>query len=239
MTETKRPGAQALLPAAVAGAVGGAVAAALLLFIVARDSEDIVREGLLGDPQVLTEATDILAGQKTAASAHRSALETPFGSSWAGAANPEVVLVEFFDYACAYCIAAKPDIERLLREDKGLRVVYRELPILGPESEDAARVSLAASKAGRFRQYHDALFAAGAPHSDAIAQGAKTAGIQPNLPSDPLVETEIGRNKEIARQLGITGTPSYVVGDRVIKGALGYKAMKGAIASARRNASRS
>ena len=85
------------------------------------------------------------------------ALETPFASSWKGAAKPDVMLVEFFDYACGYCRASNPHIERLLKEDKGLRVVYRELPILGPESVAAARVSLAASKAGRFRQFHDAL----------------------------------------------------------------------------------
>ena len=77
-------------------------------------------------------------------------VERPFHSSWKGAAKPEVTLTYFYDYACGYCRQSNPDIERLLKEDKGLRVVYRELPILGPESVAAARVSLAASKAGRF-----------------------------------------------------------------------------------------
>ena len=70
---------------------------------------------------------------------------------------------------------SNPDIERLMEEDKGLRVVYRELPILGPDSVAAARVSLAASKAGKFGQFHDALYAAGRPARDTIAAAAKAS----------------------------------------------------------------
>ena len=69
--------------------------------------------------------------------ANRAAIETPFASSWKGAAKPEVTLVEFFDYACPYCKASNPYVDRLLKEDPGLRVVYRELPILGPDSVTA------------------------------------------------------------------------------------------------------
>ena len=83
--------------------------------------------------------------------ANRAAIETPFASSWKGAAKPEVTLVEFFDYACPYCKASNPAVDRLLQEDKGLRVVYRELPILGPDSVTAARLSLEASKLGPLR----------------------------------------------------------------------------------------
>ena len=91
--------------------------------------------------------------------ANRAAIETPFASSWKGAARPEVTLVEFFDYACPYCKSSNEHVDRLLREDKGLRVVYRELPILGPNSVAAARLSLEASKQGRFAQFHDTLWA--------------------------------------------------------------------------------
>ena len=83
--------------------------------------------------------------------ANRAAIETPFASSWKGAAKPEVTLVEFFDYACPYCKASNPAVDRLLQEDKGLRVVYRELPILGPDSVTAARLSLEASQARPLR----------------------------------------------------------------------------------------
>ena len=97
-------------------------------------------------------------------------------SSWKGAAKPDVTLVEFFDYACPYCKASNPHIDRLVEEDKGLRVVYRELPILGPDSVAAARLSLAASKAGRFNQFHDAFRPPAGPGPETIARAAKAAG---------------------------------------------------------------
>jgi len=115
----------------------------------------------------------------------RAALETPFGSSWKGAAKPQVVLVEFFDYACPYCKASNPHVDQLLKENPGLRVVYRELPILGQDSVEAARLSLAASKAGRFREFHDALYAAGRPAPDTNATAARVANIPPTPVQDP------------------------------------------------------
>src|SRR4029453_12850383 len=121
---------------------------------------------------------------------YRKALETPFGSSWKGAEKPDVVLVEFFDYACAYCRASLPHVEQLLKEDKGLRVVFRELPILGQDSVAAARVSLAASKTGRFNQYHDALYASGRPAPQTIADAARAAGIAPSISPDPPAQAE-------------------------------------------------
>ena len=90
----------------------------------------------------------------------------------AEARRPEVTLVEFFDYACPYCKASNPAVDRLLQEDKGLRVVYRELPILGPDSVTAARLSLEASKLGRFGQFHDTLWATGRPAPDTNAKRA-------------------------------------------------------------------
>jgi protein-disulfide isomerase len=114
-----------------------------------------------------------------------------------------------------------------------LRVVYRELPILGPDSVTAARVSLAASKAGRFGQFHDALWAAGRPAPDTIATAAQSAGVAAAPPTDPLIDAELKRNFALAGQLGATGTPLFVVGDRVLNGAVGYDALKQAIAEAR------
>src|SRR4029078_13661904 len=108
---------------------------------------------------------------------------------------------------------SNPDIERLLAEDKGLRVVYRELPILGPESVEAARVSLAASKAGKFAQYHDALYAAGRPAPETIAMAARAAGVPAQPVEDPAQEAELRANMGLAGQLGATGTPLFVVGD--------------------------
>ena len=168
--------------------------------------------------------------------ANRAAIETPFASSWKGAAKPEVTLVEFFDYACPYCKASNPDVDRLLQEDKGLRVVYRELPILGPDSVTAARLSLAASKAGRFAQFHDALWAAGRPAPDTIAAAAQAAGIAPTPTQRSGHRGRAQAQFQLAGQLGATGTPLFVIGDRVMNGAVGYDALKQAIAAARKKA---
>jgi protein-disulfide isomerase len=208
-----------------------------LLFFAAPSllSGRIVRQGLLSDPRVLLDARDALLQAQYAPvlAANRAAIETPFGSSWKGAAKPDVTLVEFFDYACPYCKASNPYVDKLLQEDKGLRVVYRELPILGPDSVTAARLSLEASKLGRFAQFHDTLWASGRPAPDTNAKAAAAAGIDPSPKPDPDVEAELNRNMKLAGQLGATGTPLFVVGDQVMNGAVGYDMLKDAIAKAR------
>jgi protein-disulfide isomerase len=114
-----------------------------------------------------------------------------------------------------------------------LRVVYRELPILGPDSVVSARLSLAASKAGRFNQFHDTLWAAGRPSAETNAVAAKAASISPQPTSDPAVEAELRRNFQLAGQLGATGTPLFIVGNRVMNSAVSYDVLKKAIADAR------
>jgi protein-disulfide isomerase len=214
--------------------MGVVVTIGLLLFVPSLTSR-VVRAGLVADPHILTETVDALRDAQYAPvlAANRAAIETPFGSSWKGAAKPDVTLVEFYDYACPYCKASNPYVDRLLREDKGLRVVYRELPILGPDSVVAARLSLQASKAGRFAQFHDALWKAGRPAPDTIGTAAQAAAISPTPQDDPLIEAELKRNFMLAGQLGATGTPLFVVGNRVMNGAVGYDALKQAIEEAR------
>jgi len=157
----------------------------------------------------------------------------PFGSSWKGSAKPDVTLVEFFDYACPYCKASNASVDRLIAEDKDLRVVYRELPILGPDSVTSARLSLQASKLGRFGQFHDTLWATGRPAPETNARAAQAAGIAAEPQQDPVIEAELKRNFQLAGQLGATGTPLFVVGDRVMNGAVGYQTLREAIAKAR------
>jgi protein-disulfide isomerase len=218
------------------GIIGSALTAALLFFATPGIlSSKIVRQGLLADPKILTDAVDALrdAQYAPALAANRAAIETPFGSSWKGAKKPEVTLVEFFDYACPYCKASNPTVDRLLKEDKGLRVVYRELPILGPDSVTAARLSLEASRLGRFAQFHDTLWETGRPAPDTNAKAAQSAGIAPEPVPDAEIEAELVRNMKLAGELGATGTPLFVVGDRVMNGAVGYDALKAAVAKAR------
>ena len=225
--------------ALIGGVIGAVLTAGLLVFAAPQFlSSRIVRQGMLADPQILVDASDALRDRQYASTlaANRAALETPFASSWKGAAKPSVVLVEFYDYACPYCKASNPWIEQLIRENPGLRVVYRELPILGDPSVEAARLSLEASKAGRFRDFHDALYAAGRPAPDTNAAAARVANIAPAPSGDPAVDAELKKNIQLAGQLGATGTPLFVVGDRVLNGAVGYDVLKSAIERAQKKA---
>ena len=218
------------------GAIGALLTAAVLFFALPNVlSSKIVRHGLLADPTILSDASDALRDAQYAPilSQYRAAIETPFGSSWKGAAKPDVTLVEFFDYACPYCKASNPSVDRLLQEDKGLRVVYRELPILGPDSVTAARLSLEASQAGRFAKFHDTLWATGRPSPETNSAAAQSAGISPQPKDDAAIEAELKQNFQLAGQLGATGTPLFVIGDRVMNGAVGYDTLKQAIDVAR------
>jgi protein-disulfide isomerase len=223
----KVPAWTGALAAGLAGAVIGGGA-------VAWTSRDSVRDYLLANPEVIPEAMERLQAREASdvVVANREAIETPFAGAWAGAADGDVVLVEFFDYACGYCRKSNADIDRLLKEDPKLKVVWREWPVLGADSEAAARVSLAAAQAGRYRPFYDRLFALGRPTSEALADAQQAAGIAG--PADAgAADAELSKNLQLARALGATGTPTFVVGDQVLQGAVGYDALKEAIAEAR------
>src|SRR3546814_20268765 len=109
--------------------------------------------------------------------ASRQTIETPYAGAWEGAAKGDVTVVEFFDYACGYCRASLPDLARLVGEDKGVKVVYRELPILSEESIDAAKVSLLAAEKHQYMPFHRALYAAGKVTRATILAAAAKVGI--------------------------------------------------------------
>ncbi|WP_294069675.1 DsbA family protein [Sphingomonas sp.] len=237
MTDTAAAGSRGTFWAGVIGGlIGAALMAALILFALPHYlSGKIVRQGMMSDPQILADTADALRDSQYAPviAANKTAIETPFASSWKGSSAPDVTLVEFFDYACPYCKASNPAVDRLVQEDKGLRVVFRELPILGPNSVTAARLSLEASRAGRFAAFHDTLWATGRPAPETIAVAAKAAGLAPEPTADPAVEAELKRNFQLAGQLGATGTPLFVIGNRVMNSAVSYDTLKSAIAAAR------
>jgi protein-disulfide isomerase len=168
--------------------------------------ESIVHDYVLAHPEILPEAMEKLRDRESGktVTANRDAIVTPFGSAWAGNPKGDVTLVEYFDYNCGYCRASLPMIAKLIAADPKIRVVFRELPILSAESRVAARASLAAAQQGKFATFHDVLYAGG-PVSDA----------------------------SIAAKLGMTGTPSWVVGDRVLSGALPLEDLQKAVAAAR------
>lgn len=238
MSEAGGKGSRGWLAAVLAGGAGGAALTLALLSLSPPEwfASRMVRDGLIAQPEILNEAIQELRDREFAPviDSHRAALQTPFASSWRGASDPDVVLVEFFDYACPYCRASNPHVDQLLKEEKGLRVVYRELPILGPNSLDAARISLAASKAGRFAQFHDAMYDAGRPSPETIAAAARKAQVALPVQEDAAIEAEIRRNYQLANQFGQLGTPLFIVGDRVLSGAVGLEALRQAVRDARK-----
>ncbi|ONF96731.1 DsbA family protein [Sphingomonas jeddahensis] len=196
--------------------------------------EQVVRDYVLANPELIPQAMQRLQERESgrAIAADRSRIEAPYKGAVMGNPNGDVTLVEFFDYNCGYCRASLPVIEQLVKADPKLRVVFRELPILAEESRDAARASLAAADQGKFAAFHDALYAAGPVSAETIAATAKHTGVDlSKVPED--ADTEIAGNIGIATKLGISGTPAWVVGDRVLSGALPYDRLQEAIAAAR------
>lgn len=202
--------------------------------------EAVVRDYILAHPEIIPEAIQRLKDQRLASSVqeNRKALETPYQGSWEGAAQPDIVVVEFFDYACGYCRAMLPDLGRLLKDDPRLRVVYRELPVITEGSADAARVSMLAAEEGKYPAFHAAMYAAGGVDKAKIIAAAKSVGIDEGKAKAAMAsdsrDHEISNNVRLAQAVQGTGTPLFVVGDKVLEGAVGYDALKAAIAEARK-----
>jgi len=201
--------------------------------------EKIVREYILNNPEVLPEAMENLRRKENAKqlTGIRSDVEKPFPGAVMGNPEGSVTLVEFTDFACGYCRQSVADVARLAKENPDLRIVIRELPILSPESADAARMALAAAEQGKYTAFHNAMFAAGRPSQQTIAAAAKAAGLDmgraAKVSASKAVEAELARNLDLARQLGFNGTPSWVAGDDVLSGAVGFDRLSQAVAAAR------
>ena len=133
-----------------------------------------------------------------------------------------------------------PDVQRLIKEDGGVRIVYRELPILSPASREAALWALAAAKQGKHKAFHDAMFAIGQPDSQTIRTAASRAGINiataEQFVTSDSAKSEIEQNLAMMQQIGFNGTPTFIIGDQILEGALGYDALRAAVAKARRAA---
>jgi len=205
--------------------------------------EAVVRDYILAHPEIIPQAIDRLRDQQSrnAYAQNKAALETPFASAWAGAEKGDVTLVMFTDYACGYCRASLSDIDRLLADDPRLKVVWREIPILGPGSEIAAKAGLAAAQQGAFRTFHERMFASGLPNGEKVSAVLRSMSldlrrIQRDV-DGPDVMAEIRRNMELAGRIDpALATPTFVVNGQMLKGAVGYEALKQAIADARTRA---
>jgi protein-disulfide isomerase len=224
--------------------------------------EGIVRDYIAGNPDVIGNALADFVKRRSAttpnqtssrtadpASAPKSPVEKNarllFDSSHQvvlGNPQGDTTLVEFFDYNCGYCKRALADTLALLRDDPRLRIVLKEYPILGPRSVEAARVSVAARMQDpggrRFFDFHSRLLGTNGPIDKTVAMAAaRDAGfdlarIEFDLPGEEVRNT-LAESTQLARELGIRGTPGYVVGTTVIPGAIGAAGLKERIASSR------
>ncbi|SOB79836.1 Protein-disulfide isomerase [Sphingomonas guangdongensis] len=234
---TLRPWVLALLLIA-AGAAGGGVAAAVQAWRAPAAGGD-VRAFLLAHPDVIPEAMQRLQERESgkAIAANRPAVEQPFAGAVGGNPAGDVTIVTYMDYACGYCRSSLPDLASVVKDDGKVRIVYRELPILSADSRTAAQWALAAAEQGKYLPFHEALFAAGRPTPAAVAAAAQAAGLDlaraRRVAASPQVAAELGKNLQTAGALGMTGTPAWVIGDRILSGAVGAAALRDAVAAAR------
>lgn len=202
--------------------------------------EGLIRSYILEHPEVLPEAMERLQQREASAqiAPMRGALETAFPGAVLGNPNGKVTLVEFTDFACTYCRQSVKAIEALVASNPDLRVVVRELPIIAPESAPAARMALAAAAQGKYPAYHKAMFEGPRPSDASITAAATTAGLDlasaRSFAARPDVEEELKRNLQMARQLGINGTPAWVIGEQLVHGAVPQEDLQAAIDAARK-----
>jgi protein-disulfide isomerase len=199
------------------------------------------RDYLLAHPEVLPEAIDRYQVQQRQAllASVRGQLQTPFPGAVLGNPNGKLTLVEFSDYACTYCRQSVADVKQLIAANPDLRVIVREYPILRPESADAARMGLAAAQQGKYAAFHDAMYRLGPPSAEAIAQAARQAGVDlaeaNKAIATGMFDSFLRSNIALASRIGFDGTPGWVIGDRIIDGAVGLTALGNAVAEARRS----
>ncbi|MCB2107430.1 MAG: DsbA family protein [Rhodobacteraceae bacterium] len=212
-----------------------------------KEIESIVREYLLVNPDVLTEMVDALqakqeaeqaAAQKAVLAERHGELFEPAEETIIGNPKGDVTVVEFFDYNCGYCKSMFPSVMSLLNEDGNIRLVLKELPILGPSSETASKAALASRKQGKYSEFHQALLGhRGGLNDDAIFTVAASVGL--NVPQlradmkDKAIEEVIDRNRALARELQVTGTPAVLVGETFFPGAISKERLQAAVEDAR------
>lgn len=201
--------------------------------------EAVVRDYILAHPEILPQAMDNLARKESARqlAGLRGEIETPFPGAVLGNPKGTVTLIEYTDFACGFCRQSVADVEALIAEHPDLKVVIRELPILSPESAEAARWALAAAEQGKYRAFHNAMYAAGQISPETIRAAATLAKLDlaraKATIADPRIDAELKRNLSIAQRLGFSGTPTWVVGDQILSGAIGREKLGKAIAEAR------
>lgn len=202
----------------------------------------MIEEFLMNDPKVLQRVSEALQEQlrledmevaRVSLARFEDQLYNDPDHIVLGNPDGDVTLVEFFDYNCSYCRSAMPDIARLLQEDPNLRVIMKEFPILSAESMDAARIAVAVSQVegADYWTFHEQLFTSRGQVSGQVALDAATdIGLNPVTvelaASAESVAEIIQRSYAVAQGLNITGTPTFIIGDEILPGAVGFEALK-------------
>ncbi|MEM1343444.1 MAG: DsbA family protein [Pseudomonadota bacterium] len=209
-----------------------------------------IRDYLLKNPEVILEAIQILEDRREQAESaadgglvaeHAEALFADGYSYVGGNPDGDVTLVEFIDYRCGFCKRAHPIVEELLERDPNIRLVVKEFPILGPQSVAAGRMALAALTVDRTRYaaLNDALLTyPGQLDETSAYRIAKEAGYDVAALKDAAAAEEIDAKLEanyaLARNLGLQGTPSFVIGNQIVRGFLPLDQMLATVVRARR-----
>ena len=215
-----------------------------------KEVKDIIRKYLQKNPDVIIESIQKMRKQQEHQAKERSLknliiykeliLNDPT-SPIAGNPEGDVTVVEFFDYSCGYCKRIFPRLKRLINEDKNIRFVFKELPILSPQSELAARAALAAWRQDKtkYMEIHSEFMKLKGRFSEirilriAKNKGLNIAQLKKDMGSLALDKTIAG-NRQLAQKMNITGTPGFIIGNNIIPGAVELETLKKLIAKARK-----
>jgi len=235
MTTTATSSLRDTLLTALVALVFGFAGAALWSFSGLAD--DRTRAFLIENPEVLPEMAEALQAKENSERLAEAGGEVfnAFPGAVLGNPNGARTLVEFTDYNCPYCEASLRDVSQLIANDPELKVIVREWPIF-EGSDIASRMALAAALQGKYRAFHEKMFELGPATPESVEAAALAAGLEmekarADAVSDA-VSVELARNQSLARAIGFSGTPAWVVGDTALGGAIGYEALKQAIEDA-------
>lgn len=207
--------------------------------------EQRVQRFILDHPEVIAASLDRMEARRRAADelegdidAHADELFRDPASPVGGNPNGEISLVEFFDYNCPYCRQIASVMIEAEKRDPELRVVFKEFPILGPNSVFAAKAGLAANKQGKYVAFHDAMYQApGAADQNKVMELAKSVSLDVDRlkaeMEDPAIAALIEKNLKLAEVLRINGTPGFVAGHQTLRGATDLRGFQGFIEQAR------
>jgi protein-disulfide isomerase len=232
----------------ITGFHAGAVDAAEFSSAEREAIEEIIHDYLLKNPDVMIEALrdaeerlnrEADAKATKVISDRRSEIFDDPATPVGGNPHGDVSIVEFFDYRCPYCKQVLPALQTVLKEDHNLRFVYKEMPVLGPVSVVAAHAALAAQRQGKYEAFHTAMMATkGQITDDTVYKVAGSIGLDIDRLKQDMTTPEIDRalkaNLALAEELNIRGTPGFIIGKKIVPGALDLDALKNMVAEARK-----